>query len=147
MRSIFVFALKCREEGEIGIFITLVPNVLCKRFLIRWLQNFWTFILIGWFFKLSVQTFQPLIVIYRRGNLCIMIGTFIFRQLSYPFRSLSQMAILEVIKPAFLIGTYPSYLNLVFLLGKGLYFHLKFKLHILIYYAKIFSLSFFSKTL
>ena len=47
-------------------------------------------ILIGCFIKLSVQTFKPLIVIYRRGNLvylhlgCISIN----RPLTYPFRSL-----------------------------------------------------------
>ncbi len=34
--------------------------------------------------------FQPVIVIYRRGNLCIIIGacTSIYRPLSYPLRSL-----------------------------------------------------------
>ena len=38
--------------------------------LIHWLKNFGTFywILIGCFMKLSVQKFQQLIVIYRRGN-------------------------------------------------------------------------------
>ena len=29
-----------REEGDIGMFITLVPKVLYKRFLIRWINNF-----------------------------------------------------------------------------------------------------------
>ena len=46
--------------------------------------------MIGLFIKLSVQMFQPLIVIYKRGNIvyhhwgC----AFIHRLLSYPFRSL-----------------------------------------------------------
>ena len=48
-------------------------------------------ILIGCFIKLSVQTFQPLILIYRSGNFvyyywgCISI----YRPLNYPLRSLS----------------------------------------------------------
>ena len=44
----------------------------------------------GWFIKLSVQTFQPLILLYRRGNFVYhhWRSTSIFRPLSYPFRSL-----------------------------------------------------------
>ena len=47
-------------------------------------------ILIGWLIKLSVQTFHPLIVFYRRGIFvyenweCLLI----YWPLSYPFRSL-----------------------------------------------------------
>ena len=46
--------------------------------------------LIGWSIKLSVQTFQPLTVIYRRENLaCNHWGcTSIYLPFSYPFRSL-----------------------------------------------------------
>ena len=46
--------------------------------------------LIGWFIKLSVLTFQPLIEIYRRGNFVYHHSgyTSIYRPLSYPFRSL-----------------------------------------------------------
>ena len=47
IRSIANFAYKfadgrhkCREEGEIGLFIKLVPKVL-ECFLICWLNNFW----------------------------------------------------------------------------------------------------------
>ena len=60
-----------REGGDIRLFITLVHKVLLKRFLIRWLNNFGDIykILNGWFIKLSVQTFQSLIEIYRRSNL------------------------------------------------------------------------------
>ena len=31
---------KARKEGDNGLLITLVPKVLYKRFLIRWLNNF-----------------------------------------------------------------------------------------------------------
>ena len=63
------------EGGDIGLIITLVPKVP-NLFLIRWLHNFRDIylILIGWFIKFSVQTFQTLIVIYKRGILCIIIG-------------------------------------------------------------------------
>ena len=55
-------------------------------FLIRWLNNFGDFnlILIGWIIELNVQTFQPLFLIYRRGN-------FVYHHswcTSCPFRSL-----------------------------------------------------------
>ena len=45
--------------------------------------------LIGWFINLSVQTFQPPNVIYRRGNFMYLHWgyTSICRLLSYPFRS------------------------------------------------------------
>ena len=57
-----------KERGDNGLFITLAPKVLLWRFLIRWIHNFVEFseFFIGWIIKLSVQTFQPLIVIYRR---------------------------------------------------------------------------------
>ena len=46
--------------------------------------------LIGWLIKISVQTFQPIIIIYRRGNFVYHLRecTSIYRSLSYPFRSL-----------------------------------------------------------
>ena len=58
---LFVCLSSRREGGEIGLFITLVP-----KFLFVGLTTLGTF-LIGWLFKLCVQTFQPLI--YRRDNL------------------------------------------------------------------------------
>ena len=62
-------------------------------FLIRWINNFGGFfwILIGWFVELSVQTFQPLILFYRRSNfVCHHWGCIsICRPLSYPFRFLA----------------------------------------------------------
>ena len=58
----------------------------------RWLDSFWDFlkILIHWFSKLSVQTFKPLIIIYRRCNFVYHYWgcTSIYWQLSYLFRSL-----------------------------------------------------------
>ena len=49
---------------------------------------YWIFV--GWFFKLSVQMFQPLIVIYRRVNFVYYYWewTSIYRLLSHPFWSL-----------------------------------------------------------
>ena len=76
------------ERGDNGVFITLVPKVFFKNcFLILWLNNFEDFwgILIGWFMKLSVQTFQPLISIYRRVNFVYHHWASIYQPLSYPF--------------------------------------------------------------
>ena len=75
-----------REGGDNELFIKLFNK------LIRLLNNFWDFnwILIDWFIKLSVQTFQLLILIYRRFNFVFHHWrcTLICRPLSYPFRSL-----------------------------------------------------------
>ena len=46
---------------------------------------------LGWCIKLSVQKFQPLILIYKRDDILVNHDwgcTSIYRQLSYPFRSL-----------------------------------------------------------
>ena len=81
------------REGDIGLFIKLVSKVLWLRFLIRWINNFggcyW--ILVDWFINFSVQTFQPLIVIYIRGNFMYHHWKCksIYRPLSYPFRFLN----------------------------------------------------------
>ena len=56
----------CREGGNIVLFITLVPKVFIERFLSVASTTYC--ILIGWFIRFGVQTFQPLIVIYRRGK-------------------------------------------------------------------------------
>ena len=49
-------------------------------------------ILIGWFIRLSVLTFHPTILIYRRINFVYhqWVCTSIYQPLSYPFRSLKQ---------------------------------------------------------
>ncbi len=51
-------------------------------------------ILIGWFIKLSLQTSQQIIVIYRRDNFVYHHSecTSIYRPLCYPFRSLSRLS-------------------------------------------------------
>ena len=56
--------LSSKEGGDIGLFITLVFNAFNN--------NVWYLLnLISWFIKMSVQTFKPIIVIYRRENLFI----------------------------------------------------------------------------
>ncbi len=54
------------REGTMDFLFHWSPKCQLS-FLIRWLNNFGDFnsILIGLFIKLSVQTFQPLILIYR----------------------------------------------------------------------------------
>ena len=54
-----------REGGDIWLFNSLVPKVF-NVFLFVGLITLGNFI--GWVIKLSVQTFQPLNVIYSRGN-------------------------------------------------------------------------------
>ena len=76
------------SEGTMGCLFTS-PKSLIIMFSYRWLNNFY-WIVIGWFIKLSVQTFQPLIVINRRDNFVYHYWecTSIYLPLSYPFRSL-----------------------------------------------------------
>ena len=59
-----------RERGKWAVYYTSPQSYTKKSFLIRWLNNFGEYyhILIGWIIYLSVQTFQPLIVTYRRVN-------------------------------------------------------------------------------
>ena len=65
--------------------------------------------MIGWFIKLSVQTFQPLIVIYKRVNpVYYYVGcTQIYRSLSYPFRSLVVNTTMEKYFRVMLIAATP----------------------------------------
>ena len=77
-------------RGQWAVYYTS-PQSFIKCFLIHWFNNFgyYYWILIGWFIKLSVQMFKPLIVICSRGNFVYHWGcTQIYRPLSYPFRSL-----------------------------------------------------------
>ena len=82
--------LRIRSEivRDIGLFITLCTCPQC--FLITFSVSFGTFylILIGWFIRVSIYTFQTLILIYSRGNFLFEYYTSIYRSLSYPFRSL-----------------------------------------------------------
>ena len=59
-----------KVRGHWAVYYTSLQSFIIT-FFIRWLCNFGDFYwnLIGWFIKLSVQSFQPLIVIYRRGNI------------------------------------------------------------------------------
>ena len=57
--------LTYQRDRDNGLFITLVPKPL----LFIGLKTMETLVnLIGLFIKLSVQTFKPLILIYRSGN-------------------------------------------------------------------------------
>ena len=75
-----------REGRDIGLIITLVSKV----FFFVGLKTYWIFI--GCFITLSVQSFQRLILIYRRGSFVYQVSTSIYRSLSYPFRSMSNKA-------------------------------------------------------
>ena len=72
-----------RMRGHWAIYYTSPQS------LIRWLNIFGDFywIYVGMFIKLSVQTFQPLNVMYRRSNFVYHLWrcTSIYRPLSYPF--------------------------------------------------------------
>ena len=76
------------EWGDIGLFIALVPKVFLIVGLIT-LGTYW--IVINWFYKSSVQTFQQLNITYRRINFvyhhCIgdVHCTSINRHLSFPY--------------------------------------------------------------
>ena len=66
-----------REGDDIGLFNPLVPKVSLIIFSYSLAKQIWgvsMFFLIGWLIMSSVQTFQLLFVIYRRGNFVIIIG-------------------------------------------------------------------------
>ena len=87
-----------REGGDNGLFIKLVPKVYNSIILFVGLtiwRYYW--ILMGSLIKSSVRTFQPLIVISRIGNLCIIIGNvyqFIAHNSSLRNRSIGDIKIL-----------------------------------------------------
>ena len=68
---------------------TLLPKVSLQHYLIRWLKNLATFD----FFLVPIC--QPIILIYRRGNFVYHhLGcTSIYRPLSYPTRSLTNISL------------------------------------------------------
>ena len=70
MQSIGKFSSTLRQGGDIVLFITLVPKVFNNALSFVDLKTMGTFkgILIGWIIELSVQMFQPIIVIYIRSN-------------------------------------------------------------------------------
>ena len=57
LQLLYVVVLNIREEGDIGLEITLVPKVLQQRYLIRWLK------------KINILSPNFLIIFYRRENL------------------------------------------------------------------------------
>ena len=76
-----------RNRGKSAVFYTSPQSFLIT--FSYWLNNFRDFskILIGWFIKLNVQTFQSQNLIYRMGNFVYSHWecTSIYRPLSYPF--------------------------------------------------------------
>jgi len=98
-RSFYYFSVYCDIFLRVAIYLLLKISyfwyfVHLNDNLVSVLRGFFTSeefsIWIGWFIKLSVHTFQTIIVIYRMGNFvyhhwrC----TSIYRPLSYSFRSL-----------------------------------------------------------
>ena len=83
-------------RGHWAVYYTSLQNFIKKSFLIRWLNNFGNFLIV-WFIKMNFQTFQPLIVIFRKDNYmcshweCLSV----YRPLSCPFRSLIWSALLS----------------------------------------------------
>ena len=67
------------------------------------------YMLIGWFIKMSIQTFQPLNVIYRRGNFVYQhwVCPSIYRSSFFPFRSLHSLKPNKFVwKPAIVFWTH-----------------------------------------
>ena len=56
------------EWGDIGLFVKLLPKIFNPVFLFVNLTTLGTFINFDWLVHVSAQTFQPLVVIYRRDN-------------------------------------------------------------------------------
>ena len=81
--------LLSREGVDIGLFITLVPKFYENVFLLVCLTT--STVLIYLLNKLSVQTFKPLFITYRRRNFVYhhQECTSIYQPQSYPFRSLA----------------------------------------------------------
>ena len=80
----------CFSRFSVAIYSRILTLVVKSCFLIRWLNVFGDF-LVGWFIKLSVQTFQSLIFLHRRGNFVYHYWwcTSIYQPLPYPFRSVA----------------------------------------------------------
>ena len=76
------------------------------------------------FVKLSVQTFQPIIVIYIRGNfVCHHLGcTLIYRPSSYPFRVSSTIP--EIFKTYIRLKCKLTYFNILISISENLYLKL-----------------------
>ena len=95
-----IIRLGSSREGRHWAVYYACPQSFIKTFSYSLVQQLWGLfeILIGWFFSYCVLTFQPIIVIYRRGNFvyhdwgCKLI----YRPLSYLFRSLGSSVWLSI---------------------------------------------------
>ena len=80
-----------RKRGQWVVYYTS-PQIIIKMFSYSLAFQLWALqlILICCFIKLKVQTFQPIILIYRNGDFVYNHwgSTSIYQPLSYPFRSL-----------------------------------------------------------
>ena len=92
--SYLLKSLRIREREDRGLIIklsSLQSFIITSSYsLAHNFGDFSKFWLVG--SKMSVQTFQPLIFIYRRGNFHHWGFTVVYRHLSYPFRSLIEKA-------------------------------------------------------
>ena len=83
-----------RGRGNFAVHYTSLQSFKITFFLfvgLTTLQTFTYWILISWFIRLRVQTFQPIIIFYRRDNFvyCHWGCKSIYWLLCYPFRSLT----------------------------------------------------------
>ena len=85
------------REGTLDCLLHWFPKSYNNNTLVYGLTNLET--LIGWLNKLSVKTFQPLIVIYIMGNFVYRHwgGTSIYWPLSYPFRPLGMDVLMYIL--------------------------------------------------
>ena len=81
--NMYVMAMQAGRVGHCAVYYTS-PQSFIITFSYSLTEQLWGLLLhlIGWLIKLSVQTFQPIIVIYKSGNLCYQfIGLCPFRSL------------------------------------------------------------------
>ena len=112
------FLVKCNctfiytfAQGGRGYYTS--PQSFIKCFLIRWLNNFEEFIEFYWFINLSVQTFQPLIVIYIMGNFMYHHWGSIYWPLSYPCKFLTFASFIQLVCVDVKIYFYPKIYNIL----------------------------------
>ena len=95
--NIFAVYFDCEDtSGRVGTFkfyLHWSPKFYDNIFLFVGLFTLATFIFDGWLINGSVQTFQPLIQIYKRCRFVYHYWecTLIYRPLSYPYRSLEHL--------------------------------------------------------
>ena len=89
-------------DGTFVIFFVTYDCIYSYSHIYVWILILYYKIVIGWFIKSSVKTFQLIIVMYRRGNFVYhhLECTSIYRPLSYPFRSLKTRTMLSICRAA-----------------------------------------------